>query len=106
MLRRRETRCLLSPERASFCETSLSTSRLTQHRRAAGTNDDSLGMREDGRDSEATRTFDIHEERAGFGDKLLELVFACLGSRGWVEEVYSENHLELCYKFSWYLEFD
>ena len=53
---------LLSPERAALCESSLATSRLAQDLRAAGADNDGLCVREDGRDSEAAGTLDVHEE--------------------------------------------
>lgn len=65
----RRTLSLLPPERASLCQTSFSTSGLAQHGRAAGADDDGLGVREDGCDGEAAGAFDVHEEGAGGGDE-------------------------------------
>ncbi len=69
---------LLSPERAALCETGLATGRLAQDLRAALADDDGLCVREDGGDCEASRALDIHEEGAGSGDEILELVLAGL----------------------------
>lgn len=63
--------CLLSSERAAFGQSGLSTSGLTQHSRAAGTDDDSLCVRVDGCDGEAAGALDIHEEGSGSRDKVL-----------------------------------
>lgn len=56
------TSSLLSSERASLSQTSLSSCWLAQDGRAAGTDDDGLGVGEDGGDCEATGALDIHEE--------------------------------------------
>ena len=53
---------LLSPERATLCESGLATRRLAQDRRAACTDDNCLCVREDGGDCEATWALYIHEE--------------------------------------------
>lgn len=101
---------LLSPERASLCESSLATSRLAQDLRAAGANDDSLCVRENSRDGETAGALDIHEEGSWAGHEhlgillvtgraltrvcdgvYLQLVLASLGLRRWVEEVDGEN---------------
>jgi hypothetical protein len=65
------TSCLLSSERASLGQTSLSTSWLAEDCRAAGADDNSLCVREDGGDGEATGALNIHEEGSGSGDKVL-----------------------------------
>jgi hypothetical protein len=83
-----------------------------QDLRAALADDDCVCVREDGGDGEATRALDIHEERAGGGHELLELVLAgltaqvlagcqghrfriCIRSGAGVEEIDGEN-LESC----------
>jgi hypothetical protein len=83
---------LLSTERASLSQTSLSTSWLAQDGRAAGADDNGLCVGEDGGDSEAAGALDIHEEGAGSWDKVLKLVLASLRGWGWVEKIDSENH--------------
>jgi hypothetical protein len=69
--RKVEVTCLLSSERAAFSQSSLSTGRLAQDRRAAGADDNCLCMREDGCDGEAARALDIHEEGSGSRNKVL-----------------------------------
>ena len=63
--------CLLSSERAAFGQSSFSTGRLAQDRRAAGADDDCLCMRVDGCDGEAAGALDIHEEGSGSWNKVL-----------------------------------
>ena len=63
---------LLSPERAALRESGLATGGLAKDGRATGTNDDGLGVREDGGDGEAAGALDVHEERAGRRHKSLE----------------------------------
>jgi len=77
---------------------------------AAGADNDGLGVREDGGDGEASGALDVHEERAGAGDKSLkvhvrgksrcgvrlyqthlQLVLAGLSQRAGVEEIDCEN---------------
>jgi len=84
--------CLLSSERAAFCESGLATGGLAEDCRAAGADDDGLCVRENGGDCEATGALDVHEERSGSWDQGLELVLAGLGLRGRVEEIDCENH--------------
>ncbi len=69
--RRPRRTSLLSPERAALCETSLSTGWLAENGRAAGADDNCLGVREDGGDGEAAGALDIHEEGARSRDKVL-----------------------------------
>jgi len=85
---------LLSPERTSFCETSLSTSGLTEHGRATCADDNGLGVGENCCNGEAARALDIHEEGSRFRNQILELVLARFSSRSWIEEVYCENHYD------------
>lgn len=68
---------LLPPERAAFGESGLATGGLAEHLRAAGADDDGLGVAEDGGDCEAAGALDVHEEGAGAGDECL-----CGGVRG------------------------
>lgn len=49
-----------------------------QDLRAALADDDCVGVREDGGDGEASGALDVHEERAGSGHEVLELVLAGL----------------------------
>ena len=63
-----QTRLLLA-ERASLSETSLSTGRLTKDGSARAADDNSLGVREDGGDVEASGALDVHEERTGGRDQ-------------------------------------
>lgn len=63
--REAEANRLLSSERAALCETSLSSGRLAQNGRASSTDDNGLGVREDGGDGEAAGALDIHEEGSG-----------------------------------------
>jgi hypothetical protein len=60
---------LLSSEGAALGESGLSTGRLAENGCATLADDDSLGVREDGGDGEATRALDIHEERPRSRDK-------------------------------------
>lgn len=104
--------CLLSSEGAALGQTGLSTRRLAEDGRAAGTDDNRLRMREDGGDGEAAGALDIHEEGSGSGDEglrgirsagflvdggpcimvaYLELVLASLSGCGRVEEINCEN---------------
>jgi len=53
---------LFPSERAAFCESGLSAGRLAQDGRAAGADDDGLGVREDSGDGEAAGALDVHEE--------------------------------------------
>jgi len=85
---------LLAAERAALGQTGLTTCRLAQNGRAAGADDDGLGVGEDGGDGEATGALDVHEEGAGLGHKSLKLVLAALSLRGGVEKIDSENHLD------------
>jgi hypothetical protein len=82
---------LLSPERATLCETGLATGGLAQHLRAALADDDGLGVREDGGDGEAAGALDVHEEGSWGGHERLELVLAGLGDGRRVEEIDCEN---------------
>ena len=66
------TSSLLSSERTSLGQTSLSTCRLAEDSRAAGANNDGLCVREDGGDCEAAGALDIHEEGAGSWNEVLE----------------------------------
>ena len=47
--------------------------------------------RRDSRDLEAAGALDVHEERVGLGDDLLELVSARVGLGGTVEEIDGES---------------
>ena len=62
---------LLPPERASLGQSSLTTGGLAEDGRAAGADDDGLGVREDGGDVEAAGALNVHEEGAGGGHKSL-----------------------------------
>lgn len=55
---------LLSSERATLCETGLTTGRLAEDGGAASADDNGLGVGEDGGDGEAAGALDVHEERA------------------------------------------
>jgi hypothetical protein len=48
-------------------------------------------VREDGGDLEASGALDVHEERSGRLDKLLQLVLSGLSFSGRVEEIDGEN---------------
>jgi len=85
---------LLSPERAALGQAGLAARRLAEHLRAAGADDDGLGVREDGSDGEATGALDVHEKGPRTGHELLELVLLGLGGRSRVEKVDGENHLD------------
>lgn len=52
----------LPSERAALCESGFATGGLAEDGRAAGANDDGLGVREDGGDCEAAGTLDVHEK--------------------------------------------
>jgi hypothetical protein len=64
---------LLSSERAALGKSGLTTGRLAQNGCATLADNDGLGVGEDGSDGEATRALDVHEERAGSGDKGLSI---------------------------------
>jgi hypothetical protein len=85
---------LLAAERAALGQTGLTTGGLAENGRAAGADDDGLGVREDGGDGEATGALDVHEEGAGLGHEGLKLVLTGLGLGGGVEEIDRENHLD------------
>ena len=68
----------LSPERAALGEAGLSASGSAQDGRAAWAVDNSLRVREDGRDVEAALALDVHEVRVGALNKALELVLPLL----------------------------
>ena len=63
---------LLTPERAALSEAGLATGRLAKDLRAAGADDDSLCVREDGGDGEAAGALDVHEEGSGSRDQSLK----------------------------------
>ena len=65
--------------------------RLAQHDVARPAQHHGLGVAEDGRDLEAPRTLDVHEEAVGALDEALELVGSGLLGGGGVEEV--DGHL-------------
>lgn len=106
--------------RLTLGQLGLSSARLAQDGRAGSTLNDGRGVREDGGDLETTRALigykrratdarsaklapawssrfltdahlDVHEERPGGLDELLELVLSELGLGGGVEEVNSES---------------
>lgn len=60
---------LLSPEGAALGKSGLSSGWLAEDGRAAGADDNGLGVREDGGDGEAAGALDIHEEGSGSWDK-------------------------------------
>lgn len=60
---------LLPAERAALSQTGLATGGLAEDGRAAGADNDGLGVREDGGDGEASGALDVHEEGAGLGHK-------------------------------------
>lgn len=62
---------LLPPKTASLRQPRFPARRLAQHGRAPAADDDGLGVGEDGRDGEAARALDVHEEGAGGGDEHL-----------------------------------
>ena len=76
-------------------KTGLTTGRLTEDLSAAATEDNRLGVREHGRDGEAARALDVHEERVGALNQTLELVAVLLLLVRWVNEVDSEGLLVL-----------
>lgn len=60
---------LLPAEGAALGQTGLATGGLAEDGRAAGADDDGLGVREDGGDGEAAGALDVHEEGTGLGHK-------------------------------------
>jgi hypothetical protein len=107
-------------QRLTLGQLGLSSARLAKDGRAGSTLNDGRGVREDGGDLETTRALmdfkrravdtrsakrspasrssflagahlDVHEERPGGLDELLELVLSELGLGGGVEEVNSES---------------
>jgi hypothetical protein len=83
--------CLLSSERRALSKLSLATGRLAQNGSTRTASDDSLGVRKHSGDVQAARALDVHEERTGRSNELLELVLAELASGRWVEEILSQN---------------
>lgn len=72
-------------------KTGLTTGRLTEDLSAAATEDNRLGVREHGRDGEAARALDVHEERVRALNQTLELVAVLLLLVRWVNEVDCEG---------------
>ena len=107
-----QARRLLPAERAALGQTGLATGGLAEHGRAAGADDDGLGVGEDGGDGEAAGALDVHEEGSRSWDEVLEkvnvsskarfivitvppylqLVLTRFGRRRRVEEIDSEDH--------------
>lgn len=87
----KNTNLRLLTERAALGQTSLTTGRLREDLSARAANNNSLGVREDGGDGEATRALDVHEERVGVLHKSLELVAASLLLGGGVKKVDSQS---------------
>jgi hypothetical protein len=69
----------------------LTTRRLAQDGVARATLNNGRCVREDGGDLEASGALDVHEERSGRLDKLLQLVLSGLSFGGRVEEIDGEN---------------
>jgi len=80
---------LLLSERAALGKSGLTTGWLAENGCARSTNDDGLGVGEDGGDVETTWALDVHEERSWLWNKSLELVLATLSGWVWVEEIFS-----------------
>ena len=72
-------------------KTGLTTGRLAENLSAAATEDNRLGVREHGRDGEAPRALDVHEEGVGALNQTLELVAVLLLLVRWVNEIDSEG---------------
>lgn len=85
--------CLLSSERRALSKLGLTAGRLAQNGGARTAGDDSLSVREHSGDVQAAGALDVHEERTGRSNELLELVLAELASRRGVEEILSQNLL-------------
>uniref|UniRef100_A0A1J3E0P3 Uncharacterized protein n=1 Tax=Noccaea caerulescens TaxID=107243 RepID=A0A1J3E0P3_NOCCA len=85
----------LSPERASFGELRLSSSRLAQNRLAVSAYHNGLRVTEHSRDVEASLAFHIHEEGIRRLNKTLELVLRLLKRCWWVKQIdiVLKNHL-------------
>ena len=60
---------LLPAERATLSQTGLATGGLAKDSRAAGADNDSLGVGENGGDGKAAGALDVHEEGPGLGHK-------------------------------------
>lgn len=82
---------LLSSERAAFSKLGLATGWGAKNVRARTASDDSLGVGEDGCDSEASWALDVHEEGSWSRDESLELVLLSFSLRGRVEKILSQN---------------
>ena len=80
---------LLSSERRTLGQLSLTTSGLGKDSRARAAGDNGLGVGEDSSDGETTRALNVHEERSGSSNKSLELVLLELGLGGGVKEILS-----------------
>jgi len=75
---------LLSSERAALGEPGLATGGLAENGRAAGADDDGLGVGENGGYCEASWALNVHEEGSRSWDEGLKFVFASLSLRRWV----------------------
>lgn len=89
-----KTNLRLLAERAALGQASLTTGGLREDLGARAADNDGLGVREDGGDSEATGALDVHEERVGVLHKSLELVAASLLLGGGVKKVDGESLIE------------
>jgi hypothetical protein len=80
---------LLAAERAALGKTGLATGGLAKNGRAAGADNNGLGVGEDSGDGEAAGALDVHEEGAGLGHKGLQsniqvsILFVFPGEQSW-----------------------
>lgn len=81
---------VLLPVGASLGQPSASTSGLAEDGSTRPTKNNSLGVREDGGDVDASRALDIHKVAVGRLHETLQLVLACFGIIAGVEEIVFE----------------
>jgi len=84
----------LSTKSASLGQPALSSSRLTEHAVASLAQHNSLRVRKDSGDREATRTFHVHEVAVGTRDEALHLVALLLKVFRWGQKIVRDWHLD------------
>lgn len=82
---KKKTAHLLSSERTTLSQLSLTTGWGTQHSWTGITSDSGLGVWENSGDVKTSLTFNIHEEGSWLLNKQLQFVLVSLSSWGWVQ---------------------
>lgn len=83
--KQKKTAHLLSSERTTLSQLSLTTGWGTQHSWTGITSDSGLGVWENSGDVKTSLTFNIHEEGSWLLNKQLQFVLVSLSSWGWVQ---------------------